>query len=99
MDEHNYGEYEANANVTTTSIERAACVLRLVADEARVPSEQYGRYLEVASRLDEVAEARRDSNENDSGTVIPIPAEAMNEEAMTTVVEHVHGMAEEEINE
>lgn len=78
---------EASANVTTASLRSAASVCRLLAQETSLPSAQHGRYLAMAARLESIAEYREqdDSSEN----TIPIPPEAMSEDAFEQVVEFI----------
>lgn len=86
---------ESDANVTIGSLRSAAAVMDILAAEARVPSRQYGEYIGMANRLRAIADQREEDAES-SERVIPIPPEAMSEEAMYQVVQTVMGYAEAE---
>lgn len=86
---------EADANVTTGSIQSAASVLRSLARASDLPSEEYGRYLGMAERLDSIAEQRQ--SDEPEPQVIPIPEDALDEESAGLLAEAVVGWSDEPI--
>jgi len=93
---------EADANVTTASLRNAAAVMESLASEARVPSRAYGEYIGMSARLNRLAEIREEQAEerwdlsDEPDRVIPIPPEALSDEAWHQLAETVMGYAEDE---
>jgi hypothetical protein len=90
---------ESDANVTTASLRGAAAVLERLADECEKPSAQYGCYLGVASRLQEVADERESASDGSPDRVVPIPPDAISDEGWHDIGKAVKGYADEERGE